>query len=279
MIRELQLPFVLELLTALGEGANGFVLAGAQAMKFLLPRARATRDFDFVLDAVLVGEQLPDLAETLEQLGYEVVRTARNFQFQKPIRDSSEIMRIEFMAPEEAKRANDFRVDVTKGVHARACTGGSVVILESEVHEISGLLPDGAEVRASLRVARAHSLVMMKCLAMEDRYRNVRGPTQAEHDRAEARSHAADIVAIVTAQTDIPAFRAAFQRQFRSDPSLGKRVHGICGEYFGNDTAPGLLLYEEVLTESQSDETVVHRAEITSELKRAQTMLSRLIEE
>jgi hypothetical protein len=41
------------MLTNLGPAADSFVLAGAQALKFLLGKARATRDFDFVLDVVL----------------------------------------------------------------------------------------------------------------------------------------------------------------------------------------------------------------------------------
>ena len=40
---------------------------------------------------------------------------------------------------------------------------------------------------------------MLKLLALDDRYRNIRGPAEARHDREEARTHAADIVAIVSA--------------------------------------------------------------------------------
>jgi hypothetical protein len=47
----------LELLKDLGTAANDFVVAGAQAMKFVLEKARATKDIDFVLDVVgLRGE-------------------------------------------------------------------------------------------------------------------------------------------------------------------------------------------------------------------------------
>ncbi len=56
MIPEPQRTYVLELMTSLGRAAEGFILAGAQAMKFLLPQARATRDFDFVLDVVFIRE-------------------------------------------------------------------------------------------------------------------------------------------------------------------------------------------------------------------------------
>src|SRR3989442_5578190 len=59
MIPEPQRTYILELLKALGPAADDFVVADAQAMKFFLERARATKDIDFVLDVVgLRGEEL-----------------------------------------------------------------------------------------------------------------------------------------------------------------------------------------------------------------------------
>jgi hypothetical protein len=124
MIPEPQLAYVLELLKALGPSAEDFVVAGAQAMKFMLAKARGTKDIDFVLDIMRLRAESPSIAATLAALGYTVVKESQNFQFQKPIPGSKEVMRIEFMAPEEFKREKDFRVDVEKGVHARFCTGG-----------------------------------------------------------------------------------------------------------------------------------------------------------
>ena len=90
-------------------------------MKFM------TKDIDYVLDGVrLRGESL-SLGAELEKLEYTVAERSRNFQLEKPIPKSRETMRIEFMAPEELRRGEtDFRVDVQKGVHARACTGGAI---------------------------------------------------------------------------------------------------------------------------------------------------------
>ena len=151
MIQEPQRTYVLELLHALGPAADDFVVAGAQAMKFMVKRARATKDIDFVLDVVkLRGEPLL-LGAQLEKLGYAVVDGSRNFQFEKPIPNSPETMRIEFMAPEEFKREKDFRVDIQHGVHARACTGGATAIAESEIHQLAGRLPDRSEFTAPLR--------------------------------------------------------------------------------------------------------------------------------
>src|SRR5579871_5675501 len=172
MIPEPQLTYVLELLAALGSAADDFVVAGAQAMKFTVAEARATKDVDFVLNVLALRDQPLSLAETLAKLGYTPVPESRNFQFVKPIPDSKETMRIEFMAPEEFKRNNDIRVDIQKGVHARACTGGSIAVEQSDQHTISGKLPDGTPHKAQIRVTRPHALVMLKLLALADRYNN-----------------------------------------------------------------------------------------------------------
>jgi len=97
MIPEPQCTYILELLDGLGAAAESFVLAGAQAMKFMLPKARATRDFDFVLDVLALRQLDVSIREVLGSLGYTAVPEARNFQFQMAIPGSDEVMRIEFM--------------------------------------------------------------------------------------------------------------------------------------------------------------------------------------
>jgi len=276
VIPEPQRTYVLELLRALGPASGDFVVAGAQAMKFMVEGARATKDIDFVLDVVrLRGEPL-QLSVQLRQLGYQVVEGSRNFQFEKPIPNSRETMRIEFMAPDEFKRQKDFRVEIQDGVHARACTGGAIAIAESEMHQLAGRLPDGSEFTAALRVTKPHALVMLKLLALDDRYRNIRGTAEARHDREEARTHAADIVATVSAQLDPAMFRKAFQRQFSLDPDLGKRALGILSEYFREDVSPGLLVYEEFLVADRPPDRDTQR-EVADELKRARNMMRSLL--
>jgi predicted nucleotidyltransferase len=46
MIPEPQKTYLLELLTTLGPAADEFVLVGGQALKFVLAKARTTKDFD-----------------------------------------------------------------------------------------------------------------------------------------------------------------------------------------------------------------------------------------
>ena len=277
VIPEPQRTYVLELLHALGPAANDFVVAGAQAMKFMVERARATKDIDFVLDVVRLRGEALSLGVQLEQLGYVVVEGARNFQFEKPIPNSPETIRIEFMAPEEFRRGEgDFRVDVQQGVHARACTGGGIAVAESEIHRLAGVLPDGSEFTAPVRVTKPHALVMLKLLALDDRYRNIRGAGGARHDREEAGTHAADVVAIVSAQVDIPLFRAEFQRQFELDPSLGKRVLRILYDYFQENVSPGMLVYEEFLAANKPLDRDARR-QMAQEIERAHSLMRELV--
>jgi hypothetical protein len=238
-----------------------------------MERARATKDIDFVLDVVRLRSEPLSLGAQLEKLGYAVVDGSRNFQFEKPIPNSRETMRIEFMAPEEFKRAErDFRVDIQKGVHARACTGGTIAVAESKIHKLTGRLPDGSDFTAQLRVTKPHALVMLKLLALDDRYRNIRGPAESRHDREEARTHAADIVAIVSAQTNLSHFKEGFERQFEADRPLGRHVLQVIDEYFRKNISPGMLVYEEFLVADSPLERDA-RQQVAQEIERAHQLM------
>lgn len=276
MIPEPQRTYVLELFKALGAAADGFVVAGAQAMKFLLREARATKDIDFVLDVIALRGEKDPIAQKLKDLKYTAVPGSQNFQFEKSIPASKDMMRIEFMAPEELKREKDFRVDVQNGIHARACTGGSIALAESSIHELSGKLPDGSAFSTPIRVTKPHALVMLKLLALDDRYRNIRGLAEARHDREEARTHAADIIAVAGVQADMKGFRQNFENQFSADPALGLRVMRILDNYFRTSTSPGLLVYEEHLVGDKPLDRAA-RSEVASELARAQQLMSGLL--
>jgi hypothetical protein len=69
MIPEPQLTYLLELLQALGPAANDFVVAGAQALKFAVAKARGTKDVDFLLNVLALRDEPLQLAPILERLG------------------------------------------------------------------------------------------------------------------------------------------------------------------------------------------------------------------
>jgi len=275
VIPEPQRTYLLELLSALGPAAEGLVLVGGHALRFMVARPRGTRDFDFVLNVGYLRDCDTSLASVLTSLGYSVAENARNFQFEKPIPNSSEVMRIEFMAPAEFARRDEIRVDVQNGVHGRACVGGSIVILETNKQEVVGALPDGKPARADVRVTRPHALVFLKLLAMNDRYRNVRGPAHAEHDREEAKTHAGDIVAVLSAQPNLGEFRNDFAGQFGQDTALKGEVYQIIRDFFGVESKPGLVLYGESLIATLPSGVTVR--DLGTELRRAQRLVSSLL--
>ncbi len=45
------------LLAALGSAADDFVIAGAQTMKFLVAKARGTKDADFILNVIALPKE------------------------------------------------------------------------------------------------------------------------------------------------------------------------------------------------------------------------------
>jgi len=268
VIPEPQKTYLLELLAALGRAANDFVVVGGQALKFHVSGSRATRDFDFILNVESLRDQPLRLIRVIEELGYSVVESSQNFQFEKPIPNSQERMRIDFMAPSEFRRRGDFRVDVQENLHARSCTGGSIAIAESDPYTLAGHLPNGQPYSATIRVTRPHSLIMMKMLALDDRHQNIRGVKESHHDRQEAGVHAADIVAIVSAQAGVSGLRDRFEGQFRSDPVLGVQVLSIANRYFREDISPGFLVYEEFVRANMTIGTFT-RKEFQSEIQRA----------
>jgi hypothetical protein len=275
MIPEPQRTFLLELLVALGAAADGFVLVGGQALRFMIAKPRPTRYFDFVLDIALLQQTDVSVASILASLGYVPVENARNFHFEKQIPNSLEIMRIELMAPAELVRKDGIRVDVQEGIHGRACVGGSIVVVETSEHEVTGSLPDGKKAKARIQVTQPHALVMLKLLAIDERYRNLRGAAHLDHDRQEARTHADDIVAVVTAQPNLEEFRTRFAEQFVRDDDLKKRTYDIIQTYFGDENKPGVTLYRESLAANLPEGETVR--ELTGELRRAQRLISSLM--
>ncbi len=276
VIPEPQRTYFLELLDALGPAADDFVVAGAQAMKFVVEKARATKDVDFLLNVLALRKESVQLAPIFEKLGYMPLPESRNFQFAKAIPGSAEKMRIEFMAPEEYKREKDFRVDIQDGVRARACTGGSIAPAQCHLHTISGKLPTGVPCIVQVRVTQPHALVMLKLLALADRYNNIRGPKEARHDREEAQTHAADIVAIVTALPDVGRFSNKFLTQFLTGPQLGIRVLRILADFFRHAASPGLIVHTEYLAANLPAERATAEA-LRRETETAQRIVAQIL--
>jgi len=82
--------------------------------------------------------EIGGIKQILDFLGYRVALESQNFQFEKTIPNSQEIMRIEFMAPHELKRRKDFRAEISRRLHARECFGGSIALHECDSYKLTG---------------------------------------------------------------------------------------------------------------------------------------------
>jgi len=240
------------LITELKGLANSFVLIGGQALPYLIKNPRTTKDIDFVLDVLALRKSDKSIVNILNKLNYKPVDEARNFQFVKEINPELKI-RIEFLASEREKRKSNIRVDIQENIHARACAGAEIAVKESYGEQLKGILPDGRLAEVKIRVVRAHALLMLKLFAMDDRYLNLRGPGELEHDRNEARVHSADIVKIVHEHIQNPDFVKFFWSQFDTEKDLGERCHNIISSYFKDNSSIGIILYEEFLKTQGED--------------------------
>ena len=247
IIKQPQLNYLIEFIEELGREVDNFILIGAQAMRFHLSDPRGTKDFDFVLNVNALRKTDHKIVDVLNKLGYEVVPESKRFQFFKRIPNSLEIMRLEFLASEKEKRQKDFRVTIQQSIHARACTGAEIALKECDYHSITLPLPDGTTKEIVIRVARPTVIAMLKLIAMDDRYNNIRGPEEAEHDRDEARIHSADIMIIIHHHIQDPGFKKAFWNQFGDETQLKHRILDILSSYFAGIDSPGIQLYAEFL--------------------------------
>jgi hypothetical protein len=200
------------------------------------------------LNVIALRAEPLQLEAVLKRLGYSAIAGARNFQFEKTIPNSKETMRIEFMAPEEFKRAADFRVGVQKGIHARACTGGTIALAESDEYPLEGRLPDGESYAAKVFVTGPHALVMFKLLALFDRYHNIRARrkhgTIARKRRRMQRTLWRSSKRARTGQSS--GGRSVWGTVWRGR-GIGQTRLTDSERFLSRPIAPGYLLYEEYL--------------------------------
>jgi hypothetical protein len=250
VIEEPQLSYLLELLYGLGENANHFILVGARAMNFNVKEGRGTKDFDFVLSVQILRNSRNDISSILKSLGYDVIENSKYFQFDKKIPGSNESIRIGFLAPEE--EGTSFRVKIQDKFHARSGLGAEIVYNESYTIELNGMTPDGNPLKRNIRIARIWAVLMLKIIALDDRYKNIRGVGHANHDRDEARIHSSDVIKIINDHIRSVDFADNFWRQINDNLVLKDRITQILKDFFTETTSPGIQLYREFVGMQES---------------------------
>jgi hypothetical protein len=182
---------LLELMTVLRPYRDALVLVGGWVPYFLLERHRAgddpfvhvgSIDIDLAVDPAGVSEpQYATIVELLRSRGYRPVTTRRGppvpagFErvVQSPVTDKPYTIRVDFLAPLGAPSATrrEPPLLVQDGLLARKLKGCDVAFRHQTRLELSGELPDGGRMTASLRMSDVVGCVTMKGIVLGERYR------------------------------------------------------------------------------------------------------------
>ncbi|MBI5359864.1 MAG: hypothetical protein HZA48_04695 [Planctomycetes bacterium] len=180
-------------------------------------------------------------------------------------------MRIEFMASDKEKRPKDpVRVDIQKGIHAFQCVGAEIVLQQFDYAFIEGNLPDGRPAKVKIRFAKPNAVLMLKLLAIKDRYKNLRRPDKPKENRERAQVHSADSIKIVRHNIQNGNFNKLFWSQFGKEEGLKQQCVEIVMEYFKDIDAPGIQLYREFM---QSQYGNIDEAEVSRALREMKLLL------
>lgn len=207
----------------------------------LWPEARATSDLDLFLRAEVVTnpDSMQMIRHTLDTLGYEVVETAKFYQFVKALRPSG-FIKVDLLVGPLGELESHARADVRR---ARPRIGGNLharrveEALGIEDHCISiplcGRLSTGKACEVSILVPQGFSYLLMKLFAFRDR--------KDDADKEMGRHHALDVFRIVAMMTKDEYSTVKAMRDRYSEDPLVKEAERILREQFGTTESIGIL--------------------------------------
>lgn len=209
-----------------------------------VPEARATSDLDVFLTAEVIADasRVDALRETLHQLAYRPVETARYFQFVRDVdvRGAAREVKVDLLAPppRDPVRLERVKVDATRirpravqGIHARTAPEAFMV------GECALGIWLGADDPVEVFLPHPFSFVLLKLFAYRDR----------QDDKATdfGRYHAFDLYRIVAMMTDAELLEAEALRDRYADDVVVVEAREIISTLFGHADAPGGLALRE----------------------------------
>jgi len=179
---------LVEILRILGSYRNYLVLTGGWSPYFILERFGeggqhcGSVDIDFVLNPRLIDLKVyetivsliekrgyrPYVADDGEVLPYRFYRSVKS-----PLDDIEHVIEVDFISePDVVKRLSPGKfLAVQKDLQAVVIRGSSVVFSHNFEHNITGVLPSGAETRAPGKVSDVVGSLATKGLALKGRYK------------------------------------------------------------------------------------------------------------
>lgn len=211
------------------------------------PESRSTNDLDIFLrpELLIAPGKLKPLSQAIEKLGYDVIESAKNYQFVKPGPEGIGEIKIDILTgPQSNFRDTKVKVDSRRihpypsvGLHAHPVDEAPT--LEEGLLQINftGFLSSGIEWKNEISIPHPYTFLMMKLFAFRDRVN--------DEYKEFGRYHALDLYTIVATTTEtewdeFPAFRKwIYGEYFFKEASL------IVDKYFSDLNQLGLIRLRE----------------------------------
>jgi hypothetical protein len=223
--------------------------SGERTLLSQLPEPRATNDIDLFLrvDVLASLPTMQHVAQSLGNLGFQVVENAKFFQWQRTIviGGIEHEVKVDLLVGPLDECRDHLKTDKLPRVrpkgnlqlHAYHTEEAIAIDQESKALPIRGLRGDGSEYATEVFVPQAFTYLMMKLFAFDDRKGD---------DRKDAgRHHAMDLYRIVAMMTE-PEYQRASQlgQKHITDPRV-IRARKIVAADFKTLTSLGILRLRE----------------------------------
>jgi hypothetical protein len=229
------------------------VQGGSATLYEVIPEPRATEDLDFILKLQLLADlsKMAGLRATLDGLGYEVIESAKEYQFRKPgtVWGSQRNVKIDLMArsPEEGDpklHIGGRRLMPKKQNNPlHAFRTPEAIAVEENLQEValSGLCTSSESYTGTIYLPASFALFLMKLFAFRDEQIDKKGPNREQY----ARKHAIDLYTISALLTVeeydmLPTYR----EKYGSHP-VAQEAKMIVSEYFARRDSPGAIRLQE----------------------------------
>lgn len=211
----------------------------------VLPGARTTRDIDIILQAEIVtsSEMMGRIRTALDQLGFQVVNTAKYTQFVREI-EFGKSVKIDLLAAplghyEERVKRDRRRVKPVPGVQLHASKLEEALGVERFLQKIpvSGRLSTGMKCDTHVFVPHAFPYLLTKIFAFRDQEEN--------SDRDHGRHHALDVYRIVGMITEDEYEKIEDQKMYYAAEPTFLAAQKVVQKYFSSSSDVGCLRIRE----------------------------------
>jgi hypothetical protein len=235
-------------------GGYGILLKAAHVNEHRLrtllaerPESRSTNDLDLFLrpELLIQSSKLKPLSSAIEKLGYQVVETARKYQFIKPDPTGKGGIKIDFLTGPQSSfqgtkaKADERRVRPSPSVGLHAHPVDEAPTLENGLLalKLSGMLSAGNLWECEVFLPHPYSFLMMKLFAFRDRL--------TDESKEFSRYHALDLYSIIATTTEEEWDAFAAFRKGLGDESHVREAGAIVEEYFSAMNKVGIIRMRE----------------------------------